>query len=75
MKKLPANMHGVVMPFFLSMLMTLIVSAISTIHALGIHGVFRIWLVSWLFSWVIAFPALLLVLPLVRRLTQLIVEE
>ena len=34
MKKLPAKMHGVVMPFFLSMFMTLIVSAISTVHAL-----------------------------------------
>ena len=68
-------MHGVVMPFFLSMLMTLIVSAISTVHALGIHGVFRIWLVSWLFSWAIAFPALLLVLPLVKKCVQFVVEE
>ena len=75
MKKLPANMHGVVMPFFLSMFMTLIVSAISTVHALGIHGVFRIWLVSWLFSWAIAFPALLLVLPLVKKCVQFVVEE
>ena len=68
-------MHGVVMPFFLSMFMTLIVSAISTVHALGIHGVFRVWLVSWLFSWAVAFPALLLVLPFVRKLVRLVVEE
>lgn len=68
-------MHAVVMPFFLSMLMTLIVSAISTVHALGIHGVFRVWLVSWLFSWAIAFPALVFVLPVVRKCVRLIVEE
>jgi hypothetical protein len=75
MKKLPPKMHAIVLPFLLSMIMTLIVSAISTLHALGINGIFRVWLESWLFSWAVAFPTLLFVLPLVRKLVRLIVEE
>ncbi len=68
-------MHAIVLPFLLSMIMTLIVSAISTVHALGLSGIFRVWLESWLFSWVIAFPTLLVVLPFVRKLVRLVVEE
>ncbi|WP_420838596.1 DUF2798 domain-containing protein [Acinetobacter vivianii] len=32
------------------------------------------WLSTWMVSWVIAYPLVLIFLPLVRRLTSLIVE-
>jgi hypothetical protein len=63
-----------VMPFFLSVLMTCIVSFISTLRGFGWGaGVIHVWLGSWAVSWLIGFPVLLLVLPLVRRLTSLVV--
>jgi hypothetical protein len=35
----------------------------------------QIWLGSWGLSWVVAFPVLMVLLPLVRRLTALIVQS
>lgn len=75
MRKLPARYAAFVMPFFLSVLMTCIVSLISSLRSVGMVDHFmEIWMGSWLLSWIFAFPTLLLVLPLVRRLTLLVVE-
>ena len=63
------------MPFFLSLMMSGVVSGISIVRALGFEGIFFVWLGSWFASWLIAFPAVLVVLPLARKLTHLIVEE
>jgi hypothetical protein len=72
--RLPARYAGVVMPFFLSVLMTFVVSGISTVKALGPTAEFlQTWPSSWALSWIVAFPTLLLVLPLVRRLVTLVV--
>jgi hypothetical protein len=63
------------MPLLLSILMTMIVSLVSTCRNLGIPpGFMRIWLGAWGVSWLVAFPTLLVMLPLVRRLTALFVE-
>ncbi len=72
--RLPARYAGVVMPFFLSILMTFVVSGISTLKALGPTAEFlQTWPASWALSWLVAFPTLLLVLPIVRRLVALVV--
>lgn len=61
------------MPFILSILMTCVISFVSIIKALGFDGFTTIgWLSAWLWSWGIAFPTLLILLPLVRRFTQLV---
>mgnify|MGYP003594401365 CR=1 FL=1 len=74
-RKLPARYASIVMPLLLSILMTCIVSAISTLRGLGpVPGFVRIWLGAWAWSWLVAFPTLLLVLPLVRRATAALVE-
>jgi hypothetical protein len=76
MRKLPARYAGVVTPFLLTLFMTLIVSFISTLRGVGLAPDFvRIWLSSWGLSWVVAFPTLLAVLPLVRRMSAAIVDE
>lgn len=63
-----------VTPFFLSVLMTFVVSGISTLKALGPTAEFlQTWPLSWALSWIVAFPTLLLVLPVVRRLVALVV--
>jgi hypothetical protein len=74
-RKLPARYATLVMPLVLSVLMTFIVSAISTLKGLGLSPAFlRTWLAAWGLSWLVAFPTLLAVLPLVRRIVTLVVE-
>ncbi|KQO26127.1 hypothetical protein ASF16_20260 [Acidovorax sp. Leaf78] len=75
MRKLPARSATWVMPLLLSLLMTFIVSLISTLRVAGFTlDVLRLWMSSWALSWLVAFPTLLLVLPLVRRATAAIVD-
>ncbi len=73
--KLPARYAVVVLPLLLSLLMTSIVSFISTWNGIGFAPDFvGVWLGSWGLSWVVAFPTLLVVLPVVRRATAAIVN-
>lgn len=73
--KLPARYAAVVLPLFLSVLMTFIVSLVSTLRGIGFTQSFLgIWLSAWGLSWLIAFPTLLVALPLVRRATRAIVR-
>ena len=63
------------MPLLLSLLMTFIVSAISTLEGLGLSPTFLpTWLAAWGISWLIAFPTLLALLPLVRRIVGVVCE-
>jgi len=74
-KKLPAHYATILMPLVLSVLMTFVVSAISTLKSLGPTPAFvTTWPVAWAISWLVAFPTLLVVLPLVRRIVALAVE-
>jgi hypothetical protein len=73
-RRLPARYGSIVLPFLLSIVMTFVVSAIATLRALGPSPDFLMtWPVAWGLSWLVAFPTLLLVLPLVRRIMALIV--
>ncbi|MER8376836.1 DUF2798 domain-containing protein [Mesorhizobium sp. M1338] len=74
-RKLPAHYAAVLSPLVLSLLMTFIVSFISTLKSLGFHpGLASIWLTAWGLSWLVAFPTLLLVLPMVRRIVGTLCE-
>ncbi|NPV23609.1 DUF2798 domain-containing protein [Bradyrhizobium aeschynomenes] len=74
-RKLPARYAAVVMPLTLSVLMTFVVSAIATLKSLGPTQAFiETWPAAWAISWLVAFPTLLAVLPLVRRIVALVVE-
>lgn len=73
--KLPARYASIVMPLVLSIIMTFVVSAISTLKSLGPTPAFlTTWPSAWALSWLVAFPTLLAVLPLVRRIVSLLVE-
>jgi len=53
----------------LSGLMSLLVSGISTFRAVGLDGGFvAFWLQNWAFSWAVAFPSVLAVAPVTRRI-------
>lgn len=74
--KLPPRAIGIVMPLILSALMSGVVSAVNTFRYLGLSPEFPgTWLANWGASWLVAFPVVLLVLPLVRRLTSLLVRS
>ena len=74
-RKLPARFNAVVTPLVITFLMTCIVSGISTLNSIGLRDDFAAtWLQSWGASWVVAFPTLVIILPLVRRIVGAVVE-
>ena len=73
--KLSMKWATVVIPFFLSCLMSGIISFINMIRNLGwIDGFFALWFNNWMISWAFAFPVVLFVLPMVRKFASLIVD-
>ncbi len=73
--KLPARYATIVLPFVLSLLMTFVISGVSTLMSLGPTSAFvSTWPAAWALSWIVAFPTLIVLLPLVRRLVALVVE-
>ncbi len=73
--RFPARFAGILMPFILSIIMTMVVSAVATVKNLGIGPNFvSDWLPAWAMSWVIAFPTLLMALPITRRLVRMLVH-
>jgi hypothetical protein len=72
--KLPARYAPVVMPLILSVLMPFVVSTIPTLRSLGpTSGFLAAWPGGWGLSRLVAFPTLLAVLRLVRRIVALLV--
>lgn len=60
----------------LSGLMSLMVSGISTLRAAGpAPGFFALWTTAWLAAWLFAFPAVLVITPLVRRAVERLVKQ
>jgi len=56
------------MPLFLSGIMSASISCFNLFINRGfVDGFFYIWLKAWSLSWLIAFPLILIVLPVVRR--------
>jgi hypothetical protein len=74
--KLPARYASLVLPFFLTCVMTCVVSGISTFRVAGIGpDVLGTWLLSWGLSWAVAYPTMLLVLPSVKKLVAALVAS
>lgn len=58
----------VIFGLLLSGFMSLIVSGVATLRAVGLPAdFFFLWMSAWVSSWMIAFPAVLLIAPRVRR--------
>ncbi len=75
MTKLPAKYNLVALPLVLSTFMSFIISGVSTWRALGfVDGLFAKWMTAWGISWLIAFPTVLLIFPLVRKIVGVFVE-
>ena len=75
MRKLPARSQTVLIPLFLSFLMSLVVSMVATLKAVGFEpGLAGKVLQAWSVSFPVAFPSVMLLLPLVRRMVGAMVE-
>ncbi len=75
MKKLPAKFNAVAFPFVLSILMSCIISGVSTLRVLGFQdGFLSKWMLAWGVSWLVAFPTVLFILPIVRKIVGAFVE-
>ncbi|WP_339948566.1 DUF2798 domain-containing protein [uncultured Albimonas sp.] len=72
---IPARYASVLFGLILSGLMSLMVSGIATLRAAETldAGFPALWLGAWLTSWAVAFPAVLVVAPLTRRLVARLV--
>ena len=73
---IPQRYEHVVFGLILSGLMSFIVWGISTVLALGFAPDFLMrWIGSWLPSWAVAFPAVLIVAPVARRIVGAMVRR
>ena len=72
---IPRRFEVVLFSFLLSLFMTLVVSGISTLRTLGpADGLFLAWAKNFASSWPVAFPAVLVVAPAVRRLVARLLQ-
>jgi hypothetical protein len=75
MNRLPARFEPPLFALLLSGLMSLLVSGVATWNAVGlIDGFSTKWLSAWLGSWAVAFPAVMVVAPLVRKIVARCVQ-
>jgi hypothetical protein len=73
--RLPARFAPILFGLLLSGLMSCVVSGIATVRAIGLPPNFlAMWMSSWSFSWAVAFPSVLVVAPIVRRLVAAMTE-
>jgi len=72
---IPRKYEHVLFGLVLSGLMSFLVSGISTLRAMGpVTGFFHIWISAWLMAWMFAFPTVLVVAPIARRIVSKLVR-
>lgn len=60
----------------LSGMMSFLVSGISTFRALGLAADFwPLWLSAWLTAWCFAFPIVMVVAPLARKMVEAVLDD
>ncbi|MBO1924709.1 DUF2798 domain-containing protein [Thiomicrorhabdus sp. 6S3-12] len=70
----PKYQH-IVFGFFMALLMSFLMSAVVSIINIGIPENFLgIWFHAWWTAFIVAFPTVLLVSPLVKRITGLLIR-
>jgi hypothetical protein len=70
---IPQKFTPYVFAFFMAFLMSGIMSLVISIFNVGlIDGILTIWLKAWVFSFVVAFPTVIIVSPVVRKLVAIV---
>jgi hypothetical protein len=68
---IPSRFAPVLFGFILSGLMSCLVSGIALLRTRGlIDGFTETWLYAWLTAWAVAFPTVLVVAPITRRIVN-----
>jgi hypothetical protein len=74
MKLIPKKHTAYVFSFFMALLMSCTMSLVISIFNVGlIEGIVSIWLKAWSFSFIVAFPTVIVVSPIVRKLVNLVI--
>ncbi len=73
---IPKKYGPMLFSLILSGLMSLLVSGITTIRAVGISShFFDLWTGAWLAAWLVAFPVVMLVAPFTQKLVRSLLAE
>lgn len=73
---LPASCAPLLFSLILSGLMSFLVSGIATLRAIGTgDNFFNAWVGAWLAAWFFAFPAVMLVTPVARKVVQFLIAK
>ena len=76
LRKFPVRYAKTLMPIMLSISMSAIISCAVTALNAGITSAFMTkWASAWATAWIVAYPSLLILLPVVRQLVLVIVES
>ncbi len=73
---IPQKYAAYVFSFFMSLLMSCIMSFVICVFNVGlVDGIVLIWLKAWGFAFAVAFPTIIAVSPIVRKLVSAVVEK
>ena len=73
---IPARFAPLTFSFFLSGMMSFIITGVATLRAIGLSAdIFHLWITAWPISWLIAFPAVTIVAPVARRLSAMVTRK
>lgn len=73
---IPARFEPLVFGLVLSGLMSFVVSGIATLRVTGLVAGFPgLWLGAWLTAWVFAYPVVLFVAPVARRIVSRMMDS
>lgn len=76
MRKLPPKWGLIVMPLLMSGMMSGIICMVNLLRVFGWRmDVLQEWPSTWLMAWAVAFPSVLLVMPVAKRITAKLVRQ
>ena len=76
MRKLAPKWGLIVMPLLMSGMMSAIICMVNLLRVLGwSHEAWAAWPSTWLMAWAVAFPAVLVVMPIAKRITGKLVRQ
>jgi len=71
---IPARFQHLVFAFFMAFLMSGLMSLVITAFNVGlVSNLLTLWLQAWSFAFVVAFPSVVVVSPLVKKLTTILI--
>ena len=74
--KIPKKYEGIVFAFVMSLLMALLMSGVLTIVFTGLSADFIAhWFNGFIHAWPIAFPAILIIAPIVRKIVVALIAK